>query len=121
MIKIVDEDEALTLIDEAAADAWIDVPRGTLAALAGDGTVTLVPRLSSVRPPDRRVRDLVVAVMKGLADEIGHERLRRAGLPKSLVEPLRIEFAGDARPGRLPRSGAWCPRPSRPCSCSWRS
>jgi len=100
MIKIVDEDEALPLLDEAAADAWIDVPRGTLAALAGDGTVTLVPRLSSVRPPDRRVRELVVAVMKGLADEVGHERLRRAGLPTSLVEPLRIEFAGDAPAGQ---------------------
>lgn len=99
-IRFVSADEAIPLLDAAMADAWIDVPRGTLAALAGAGTVTLVPRLSTARPPDRRVRELVLAVMKAVADEVGLERLRRAGLPTSIVEPLRIEFAGEAATGQ---------------------
>ncbi|MBM4011718.1 MAG: CPBP family intramembrane metalloprotease [Planctomycetes bacterium] len=100
LIKIAAADEALALLDAAAADAWIDVPVGTLAALAGNGTTTLVPRFSTSRPPDRRVRELVLDAMKGVADEVGRERLRRAGLPTSIVEPLRIEFAGDTPTGQ---------------------
>jgi sodium transport system permease protein len=99
-IRIVDEPAALPLIDEGAADAWIDVGRGTLAGLAGEGTVTLEPRLSTVRPPDRRVRELVLTVLEGVADQVGLERLRRAGLPPSVVEPLRVDFVGDLEPGR---------------------
>jgi sodium transport system permease protein len=99
-IRIVDEAAGPTLLDAGRVDAWIDVERGTLSGLTAAGTVTLEPRLSTVRPPDRRVKELVLAVLKGVADQVGLERLRRAGLPPSLVEPIRVEFIGDLDPGR---------------------
>jgi sodium transport system permease protein len=97
--RVVDAESAQSLIDEGAADAWIDVPRGSLATLDGAGTLTLEVRLSSRRPPDRRVKESVVAVMRVLADEARLVRLRRAGLPPSVLEPLRVDFIGDVPQG----------------------
>jgi sodium transport system permease protein len=95
-IREVDAEDAQNAIDEGMADAWVAVDRGTVAGLDGDGTVALDVRLSTVRPPSRHVRDLVVAVLRGVADEARLARLSRAGLPASLVEPIRIDFTGDA-------------------------
>lgn len=97
--RVVDPQSAQSLIDEGAADAWIDVPGGSLSKLDGAGTLPLEVRLSTVRPPDRRVKENVLAVMRGLADEARLARLRRAGLPASLIEPLRVNFSGDVPQG----------------------
>ena len=97
--RVVDPQSAESLIDEGAADAWIDVPSGSLSKLDGAGTLPLEVRLSTVRPPDRRVKENVLAVMRGLADEARLIRLRRAGLPASLIEPLRVNFTGDVPQG----------------------
>lgn len=98
-VRLTDARIAQALIDEAAADAWIDVPAGSLATLDGADTLPIEVRLSTRRPPDRRVKEGVVAVMRRLADEIRLVRLRRAGLPASLLEPLRVEFTGDVPSG----------------------
>jgi sodium transport system permease protein len=90
----VDAAEAQTVLDAGAADAWIDVGAGVVRALDGAGTVTLSPRLSSVRPPRRDVRDHVMAVLRGVADGARRARLANAGLPASLLEPIRVEFTG---------------------------
>ena len=99
--RVLDPQSAQSLIDEGAADAWIDVPGGSLAKLDGAGTLPLEVRLSTVRPPDRRVKESVLAVMRGIADEARLSRLRRAGLPASLIEPLRIDFTGDVPQGSV--------------------
>jgi len=96
--RVVDPATAQTLIDEGAADAWIDVPGGSLATLDGAETLPLAVRLSTVRQPDRRVKESLLAVMRSLADDVRRARLRRVGLPASLIEPLRLDFSGDAPP-----------------------
>ena len=83
-IRLADEADALSLIDEGGADASIVIDRGTMAGLDGDGTVSLDVRLSTVRPPGRHVRDHVVTVLRGVADEAKIARLARAGLPATL-------------------------------------
>jgi len=99
-VRIVDETAAVSLLDAGEVDAWLDLGPGTLAGLAGDGTVTLEPRVSTQRPPDPRVREVILAVMSGVADDVEAARLRRAGIPASLVEPLRVEFSGGLESGR---------------------
>jgi sodium transport system permease protein len=99
-VRIVADADAIALLDAGEVDAWIDLGPGTLAGLAGDGTVTIEPRVSTERPPDPRVRDIILAVMQGVADDVEAVRLERAGIPASLVEPLRVEFAGGRDPGR---------------------
>ena len=99
-VRIVAEPDAVALLDAGDVDAWIELGPGTLVALAGDGTVTLEPRVSTARPPDPRVREIVLAVMQGVADDVEAARLERAGIPASLVEPLRVEFAGGRDSGR---------------------
>jgi sodium transport system permease protein len=94
--RVVDPATAQAVIDEGAADAWIDVPGGSLAALDGAETLALAVRLSAFRPPDRRAKESLLAVMRSLADEVRLARLRRVGLPASLIEPLRLDFSGDA-------------------------
>jgi sodium transport system permease protein len=93
--RVVDPATAQTVIDDGAADAWIDVPEGSLAALDGAETLPLAVRLSAFRPPDRRAKESLVAVMRSLADEVRLARLRRVGLPASLIEPLRLDFSGE--------------------------
>jgi sodium transport system permease protein len=100
-VRLATEGDATSLLDQGAADAWIAVDRGTMAGLDGDGTVSLDVRLSSVRPPGRHVRDHVVTVLRGVADEARLERLARAGLPASLIEPIHFEFSGDEHSPRV--------------------
>ncbi|MFM8734618.1 MAG: ABC transporter permease subunit [Pirellulales bacterium] len=97
-VRLIDAADALPLIDEGAADAWIDFPAGTLERLGGDGTVPLEVRLSTVRPPDRRIKERIVTVLRGVADEVRLERLRRLRLPATLIEPLAVDFTGDLPP-----------------------
>lgn len=94
-MRIFEADEALAVIDEGVADAWIAIPRGSIARLDGEGTLPLEVRLSTVRPPDRRVKEHVLTVLRSVADEVRLARLQRAGLPASLIEPLRIDFTGE--------------------------
>ncbi|MFM7205450.1 MAG: type II CAAX prenyl endopeptidase Rce1 family protein [Planctomycetaceae bacterium] len=98
-VRFADPDSAQLLIDEAAADAWLDLPAGSIARLDGEATLAIDVRLSTVRPPDRRVKESVLAVLRAVADEARLARLRRAGLPTSLIEPLRVGFTGDVPQG----------------------
>ncbi len=93
-MRVVADAAARHQIDEGTADAWIFIPEGTIAGLEGEGTVPIEARLSTVRAIDHRAKERVLAVMRGLADAARQARLRRAGLPESLVEPLRLDFSG---------------------------
>ena len=98
-VQVIDRPEGQPLVDEGAADAWIDLPAGSLATLDGSGTLALEVRLSTTRPADRRVKESVLAVLRGVADDCRATRLHRAGLPASVLEPLRIGFAGNVPEG----------------------
>ena len=93
-VRSVEADDAPQLLDSGGADAWIDLGPGVVRALDGADTVTLTPRFSTVRPPGRTVTEHVMAVMRGVADGARRARLANAGLPASLLEPIRVEFAG---------------------------
>jgi len=93
-VQVVDSQEGQPLVDAGAAGAWIDLPAGSLATLDGSGTLPLEVKLSTTRPADRRVKESVLAVLRGVADDCRAARLHRAGLPASVLEPLRIGFTG---------------------------
>jgi sodium transport system permease protein len=95
-IYAVEEDDAKPLVDAGDADAWIPLAPGTIKTLSSEGTVTLKPRFSSVHPPGRSVREHITAVLRGVADLARRTRLRQAGLPADLLEPIRIEFTAAA-------------------------
>lgn len=98
-VRFVEPREAQSLVDDGAADAWIDLAAGSLTTLDGAGTLPLEVRLSTTRPPDRRVKETVLAVLRGVADDCRASRLQRAGLPASVLEPLRIGFTGNVPEG----------------------
>jgi sodium transport system permease protein len=97
-VDAVEPEDAMPSVDAGDADAWIDLAPGIMQALARGGTVTITPRLSSVRPPNLAVREHVLAVLRGVADLARRTRLANAGLPADLMEPIRVEFAGGGAP-----------------------
>lgn len=98
-VQIVDPPAAQPLVDKGAADAWIDLAAGSVDTLDGAGTLPLEVRLSTNRPADRRAKENVLAVLRAVADDCRATRLRRAGLPASVLEPIRIDFTGDVADG----------------------
>jgi sodium transport system permease protein len=89
-VAIVRSAEAPLMLDQGQADAWIDVKSGVLAGLRADGTVPLEVKLSLKRPTGRQVQELVDVVLRAVADRARVERITRAGLPPTALEPVRI-------------------------------
>jgi sodium transport system permease protein len=88
------EEFARQQIDSGKADAWIDLPAGTVAAVDAAETVPLVVRLSDRRPGGPAERGFVRTILDSVADDARRRRLDRAGLPVTLCEPLAVEFRG---------------------------
>ena len=88
--------EARGRLDQGVADLWLEAPRGCVAALDADGTVAIPVHLPPGRPPNRRVRDQFDAVMRSLAEDVCSRRIQLAGLPASVLAPLKLVF-DDAR------------------------
>jgi len=91
-IDIVPPAEAALRLERSAADFWLDVPTGFLEALDGTGTAKLEARVGGWRPADQRTRDQFGAVIDSLAAEATRERLTRAGLPGTAIDPVRLAF-----------------------------
>jgi sodium transport system permease protein len=100
--EIVDEAEARRLVESGAADLWIFAHAGLLAALDGRGTATLDVRAAADHAPAARLREQFDAVMETLSADARRRRVERAGLPASLLEPLRIRYP-DTEPSAVPR------------------
>lgn len=92
--------DARIQLDQGAADLWIDAPRGCLAALDGEGTVVLPVHMRPGRPVDPRVTDQFNAVVRSLADDARQRRIESAGLPASMLAPLKLVFAEEQRETR---------------------
>jgi len=64
--------------------------------------VTLDVRAAADRAPSARLREQFDAVMETLSADARRRRVERAGLPASLLDPLRIRYP-DAEPPAVPR------------------
>jgi len=100
--EIVDEAEARRLVESGTADLWISAHAGLLAALDGRGTATLDVRAADDRAPGAQLRKQFDAVMETLSEDVRRQRIERAGLPTSVLEPLRVLYP-DSQPVTVPR------------------
>ena len=93
-----DPETAITAVEDGAADVWVDAPEGIVAALDAQGTVDLDVRFPSRRPIGR-TREQFEGVIRGVAEAIRTGRVSRAGLPESLLQPIRIRILGETAGG----------------------
>ena len=87
-------DAALAAVDSGQADLWIEVPEHVVDALDGEGTLSIEAQGPSARVLPPRTQEQFTAIMRGLADDARRRRIDRAGLPKSLLDPVKIRFTG---------------------------
>ena len=101
-IEVLAAPGATSQLEQAAADLWIETPRGCVAALDAEGTVVLRVHTQPGRTVDRRVADQFHAVVRSLADDARRRRIETAGLPPSLLAPLKVVFADEQQEARPP-------------------
>ncbi|MFM8892255.1 MAG: type II CAAX prenyl endopeptidase Rce1 family protein, partial [Planctomycetia bacterium] len=89
-------EEARRIVEVGDAVLWLEVPEGVLRRLEESETIALVAHGPETRPITDRERDQVTAVMLGLAEDARRRRIEGAGLPETLLEPLRLRFTGTA-------------------------
>ncbi len=92
---IADPDSARAAIESGAADAWLLVPAGLMAALDQPGTAEIVVQLPMTRSLDRRAREQFTAVMLRVAEESRSRRIAAAGLPRTLLRPINLRYLGE--------------------------
>ena len=93
-----DPETAIAAVEDGAADVWIDAPEGIVSALDAEGTVDLDVRFPSQRPIGRS-REQFEGVIRGVAEAIRTSRVNRAGLPDSLLQPIRLRVLGEMAGG----------------------
>ncbi|MEI6255729.1 MAG: CPBP family glutamic-type intramembrane protease [Planctomycetota bacterium] len=96
-------EEARKTVEAGRATLWLAVPADVLDRLNGKDTLEIEahgPESRVLAPQDR---EQFTAVMQSLADDARQRRIQRAGLPDSLLKPLKMLFTGKAdSPGTLP-------------------
>ena len=93
-----DPETAIAAVEDGAADVWIDAPEGIVSALDAEGTVDLDVRFPSRRPSGRS-REQFEGVIRGVAEAIRTSRVNRAGLPDSVLQPIRLRVLGETAGG----------------------
>ena len=89
-----DVETAIAAVEDGAADVWLNAPEGIIAALDAQGTVDLDVRFPSRRPIGR-AREQFEGVIRGVAEAIRTGRVSRAGLPESVLRPIRLRILGE--------------------------
>lgn len=92
--EIESPDRARDLLDSGRVDFWIDLPEGFVAGMERFGTVRVEARVGAKAPATRKARGQLEALFQSLARKLRQDRIAAAGLPQSLLEPLRLEFSG---------------------------
>jgi sodium transport system permease protein len=87
-----------TLLDQGAIAFWIDARAGFVQSLESTGTVRLRVRMSAVRPTNPAVREQFETFIRALGRDVARDRVQAAGLPDTLLEPVRVSFEGDRGP-----------------------
>ena len=90
------ESEAREAVEAGSADLWIDVPEDAIGLLDGTGTLPLEARGSTTRSLSPRIRDQFTTVMRDLAEDARRRRIDKAGLPGSVLAPVKMQFSGKA-------------------------
>ncbi len=93
-----DPESAIAAVEDGAADVWIDAPEGIVSALDAEGTVDLDVRFPSRRTIGRS-REQFEGVIRGVAEAIRTSRVNRAGLPESILQPIRLRVLGETAGG----------------------
>jgi sodium transport system permease protein len=101
-IQALPAPDARMQLDQGGVDLWIESPPGCIAALDAEGTVVLPVQMRPGRTVDRRVADQFNAVVRSLADDARQRRIASAGLPASLLAPLKTVFAHEQQEMRPP-------------------
>jgi len=83
------------LLDEGGIDLWIDAGRGLVEELAAQGSVRLPVRVSAKQPASPALRQQFEAFVGTVGRDVARDRVRAAGLPATLLEPIRVAFEGD--------------------------
>lgn len=87
--------DAAKILDEGGIDLWIDARAGLVEELAAKGTIKLPVRVSAKQPASAAVREQFEAFVGTVGRSVAHDRVRAAGLPATLLEPIRVAFEGD--------------------------
>ena len=90
-----DPERAIAAVEDGEADVWIDAPDGIVAALEAQGTVDIDVRFPSHRPSGR-TREQFEGVIRGVAETIRVGRVSRAGLPETVLQPIRLRVLGES-------------------------
>ena len=87
--------DVAALLDEGGIDLWIEARSGLIEELEAKGTVRLPVRVSAKRPASPAVRAQFQAFVATLGRDVARDRVQAAGLPATLLEPVRVAFEGD--------------------------
>jgi len=87
--------DATALLDEGGIDLWIDARKGLVEDLKAKGTVRLPVRVSAKLPASQAVREQFQAFVAAVGRDVARDRVEAAGLPATLLEPVRVAFEGD--------------------------
>ncbi|MBU6221329.1 MAG: ABC transporter permease subunit [Planctomycetes bacterium] len=94
----VDRAEAAALLEQGAIDVWVDAFPGLAADLVGTETVKIPAILAPGNQNGHLVREQFGAFMRSVARDLTRGRIRRAGLPGTVLTPLTVTFPDDGRP-----------------------
>jgi sodium transport system permease protein len=89
-------------IDSGAADLWLHAERGLIAGLDAEGTMSITVQASTVRPPTVAARRQFLALIDSFSEEVRRRRIKAAGLPATVLEPITLRVVGDQPRGELP-------------------
>ena len=89
-------------IENGAADLWLHAERGMLDALDSEGTVTVNVQSSTTHPPTTAVRVQFLKLMDSFSEDTRRRRIRSAGLPVTVLDPLALRMTGEQPRGELP-------------------
>ena len=87
--------DVAALLDEGGVDLSIDARRGLVRDLEASGTVRLPVLVSAKRPASPVVREQFETFVNAVGRHVARDRVRAAGLPATLLEPVRVAFEGD--------------------------
>jgi sodium transport system permease protein len=96
--------DVAALLDRGAIDLSIDARAGLAREFESTGTVRLTVRVSADRPASPEVREQFEAFVRSIGRDVARARVRSAGLPATLLEPVRVTFEGDR--GAAPTASA---------------
>ena len=85
--------DSRAFLDDGAVDLWLEIPKGCAEALDQQETVAIEVHAGSVHPASHHVREQFTALMRSFADGVRRQRMGRAGLPESVLEPLQLTFS----------------------------